>query len=586
MAIVPMKRMTFLTLAREGLAFMRLLQQLRIIHPERLVHADEREELEGLKHVINMQHAALLELAAIDAPMAQPGESHDAPAFEELVEWLAEARRLKERIAALDRTIEHARPWGDFDPEEIDVLEAFGIFVQLWSMDEKLFDKLTFPDGAVVHVVRRGIKALFATVSRGERISIRTAEAVQLQRPRLSSLEEERCAAGLQREAFMNKIGMAKAHMAGLKLEHEAVKREYDFQKALGETFGDDSVMAAAGWIPAHEVQMVREAVAQFAAPVVVKERGPLEDEQPPVLTRNPWIVRAFEPMLHLLGVPKYRGLDPALFFAPFMMLFFGVCMGDAGYGLAMVVAALLLRRFLAGKKTEAMVAANIALLFGIATIICGLVTGSIFGVAPGGRDWILLDVSHEFGDPMLLFKISIGLGILHLTIAFLMAAFSQASLGAKVAKLGSIAILWSGVLFVLKVQFWWALLAAGVAAVLTLSSSSSNIAKRLGLGLWNVYGHTSLLGDVMSYSRLFGLGIATGAIASVVNMLAGRVGEAVDLPVLGTLIVIVVLIVGHTFNLIMSTISSVIHPARLHAVEAMPKCVELTGTPYRPLAS
>ena len=134
----------------------------------------------------------------------------------------------------------------------------------------------------------------------------------------------------------------------------------------------------------------------------------------------------------------------------------------------------------------------------------------------------------------------------------------------------------------VIKGPLWWVVFGIGLIIILLLSADEKNIFKRVGIGLWNVYGLTGLLGDVMSYARLFGLGVASGAIASVVNMLAGDVRDAV--PVAGYFLAVIVLLFGHAFNFSMGIIGALVHSARLHAVEAFPKCVQLTGTPYKPL--
>jgi len=164
-----------------------------------------------------------------------------------------------------------------------------------------------------------------------------------------------------------------------------------------------------------------------------------------------------------------------------------------------------------------------------------------------------------------------------------MMSTFNTRSMSVRISKIGTTCILWGGALAVLKIDYWWILIAIGLAMILLFSSDSKNPFKRVGLGIWSIYGLTGLLGDVMSYARLFGLGVATAAIASIVNMLAGDVRAAV--PGFGIALAILVLLVGHAFNFTMGIIGALVHPARLHAVEAFPKCVELTGTPYKPLS-
>ena len=116
----------------------------------------------------------------------------------------------------------------------------------------------------------------------------------------------------------------------------------------------------------------------------------------------------------------------------------------------------------------------------------------------------------------------------------------------------------------------------------LLFSSNNRNWGVRLGFGLWNIYGLTGLIGDLLSYARLFGLGIATSAIASVMNQLAAMVLEAAG-PIVGIPLAVLVMILGHTFNLVLSILGSTIHSARLHFVEAFKSFFEGGGVEYKP---
>ena len=124
--------------------------------------------------------------------------------------------------------------------------------------------------------------------------------------------------------------------------------------------------------------------------------------------------------------------------------------------------------------------------------------------------------------------------------------------------------------------------LAAGFLLTLLFASDHRNWGVRIALGLWNVYGLTGLIGDLLSYARLFGLGIATGAIAAVMNQLAGMVVAAAG-PYLGTALGIMVILLGHTFNLLLGILGSTVHSARLHFVEAFKSFFEGGGTDYKP---
>jgi len=379
----------------------------------------------------------------------------------------------------------------------------------------------------------------------------------------------------------------AAAHLPTFKERLGEAERELAFQKTLAEGYSDADLFGVQGWVPEDRTDQVEKALKKSGHALAIHLRDPDDEETPPVLTRNGWLARSLEPLLKVLGLPDYRGLDPSLFFAPCMLLFFGICLSDAGYGIIFYAVATWARRKYGAKNPQIVPPMLICQLFGIATAVWGLLTGGIFGIKFTNTDWVLIDV---MSNPMTLFYISVACGVVHLTIAYVLAMVVSEGLQSRLENLGKIAVLWGAVLAILITKdvlnmsgvLWKGILGFGMALILFWSSSDKNPLKRIGLGVWNIYGLSGLLGDVMSYARLFGLGIATGAIASVVNDLAFQAGGAV--PGVGIVITALIMLVGHGFNFAMGIIGAVVHPARLHAVEAFPKFVMLTGTPYTPL--
>jgi V/A-type H+-transporting ATPase subunit I len=197
----------------------------------------------------------------------------------------------------------------------------------------------------------------------------------------------------------------------------------------------------------------------------------------------------------------------------------------------------------------------------------------------------------------MLFFYIALGMGVLHLSFSYLMGMLQAGSWTQRLPKLGLICVLWGGVLLVARnIWFsapaealnqpltWGGFGAVGLGLLLTLffSSDHKHWGIRLGLGLWSIYGLTGLIGDLLSYARLFGLGIATSAIASVMNQLAGMVLAGAG-PVLGIPLAVIIMILGHTFNLALGILGSTVHSARLHFVEAFKSFFEGGGVEYKP---
>jgi len=324
------------------------------------------------------------------------------------------------------------------------------------------------------------------------------------------------------------------------------------------------------------------------------RSRDPLPEEEPPVLLKNNWFIRRIEPLLKLYGSPKYRDLDPSYFFAPFMVLFFGICLSDAGYGVVLYLVAHAIGRKWSGKVEGLPLVIKLCKAFAVAAVIMGIITGSVFGYNFEDRRWILLDVSVGTGNPMLYFYLALGLGVIHLTLSYLLGMAQAADRYVRLQKLGLIFVLWGGVTLIVRTIWFPApsemwifyggigFLALGLVLTLLFATRNPNWFIRLGIGLWNVYGLTGLVGDLLSYARLFGLGIATGAIASVMNQLAMMVINATG-PVIGVPFAVIIIILGHTFNLALSILGSTIHSARLHFVEAFKSCFEGGGIEYKP---
>ncbi|MBN2320727.1 MAG: hypothetical protein JXR49_16725, partial [Acidobacteria bacterium] len=295
----------------------------------------------------------------------------------------------------------------------------------------------------------------------------------------------------------------------------------------------------------------------------------------------------------------KYREIDPSFYFAPFMVLFFGICLGDAGYGLLFLAIAYFAGRKWGKDKPGLMQVVKLCEFFSIASIMFGIITGTIFGISFAERSWILLDidVNAETGNPMSLLYIALGIGFVHLSLAYILGIREAEKFHEKMEKLGTLFVLWGGVSLVargiwfgkatsvLNIPLLYAgigFAVAGLLLTLLFPNDSKNWFARLGVGLWNIYGLTGLIGDFLSYARLFGLGLATAAIGSVMNLLAGMVYSGAG-PIIGGIFAVLILIVGHGFNFALSLLGSTVHSARLHFVETFPSFYEGGGVEYKP---
>ena len=578
-----MKHFVVVGIVGDEEAVTRKVQGLGVLHPEPVKPSGDEPSLAEAERVFKELETVVSGLTGRSAGPA----TGDAPATQQVLGFLDDERAAEDQVKSMTRLLGEWERWGDFSPVDVEDLAARDVHLKLWSGDRKAFAGLQVPDNVCVEVVDRDKEVLFVTIAAGEEVVLEGFEEVGLPARDLRAVRVEIGGMEDKLKSAQAALDETAAWLPAFKERLEEAGSELAFQQTLAEGYSDQDLFGIQGWVPDEDTGRVEKALKEMDEPLAVHLRDGSEDEDPPVLTRNGWLARSLQPLLGILGVPEYKGLDPALFFAPCMLLFFGICLSDAGYGVILFAVATWARRKYGAKTPQIVAPMLICQLFGIVTTIWGLLTGGIFGIKFVNTGWILIDLTS---DPLTLFYISVACGLVHLTIAYVLAMIAGADLNIKLENLGKIAVLWGAVLGVLISKdvlqlgslVWQGLMGFGVLLVLLWSSPSKNPLARVGLGLWNVYGLSSLLGDVMSYARLFGLGIATGAIAAVVNQLAFDAGAAV--PVVGIVITILIMIVGHGFNFAMGIIGAVVHPARLHAVEAFPKFVALTGTPYTPL--
>lgn len=600
MAIAKMMRIFLVGASAHRDETMRFLQNAGVIHPEPVVPLAGDHEKQASAASLRLRRLGQIEQAVGRYRNLKGGVRADC-ADEELAESaegiLNNLQESRNRRQALERQQEDLIPWGNFDPDRLRLLEQEGVYVRRWRMERKKATELTVPENALAEVVCETQGLLFFTISMGSPVDM--AGATPLPMP-------EKCLTDVQKEIgrISEEEKNLEASLAGIASRAEALKaqvkealNEARYRETVGTLHAEEHLFGLQGWVPAGRAEELLGQVKAQPFPLRIEIREPLPDEEPPVLLLNNWFIRRIEPLLKLYGTPNYRELDPSYFFAPFMILFFGMCLSDAGYGLIFLLLSLWLEKKLGPKVEGISLVMKLCQAFAIATIVVGLLTGSIFGYNFENRQWILIDVAVGVGNPMIFFYIALGLGVLQLSIAYILGALQSPTWQSGLQKLGLMAVLWGGVLMIVR-NVWFAapeaalnpilysggigFLAAGVLITLLFSSDHRRWGVRLGLGLWSVYGLTSLIGDLLSYARLFGLGIATSAIAAVMNQLAGMIYAAAG-PFLGSFFGLLVIMLGHTFNLLLSLLGSTVHSARLHFVEAFKNFYQGGGTEYQP---
>ncbi len=497
-----------------------------------------------------------------------------------------QAAALRAEIARLQKTADELRPWGDFSVERLHALSARGIVIRFFSAIRSSYDKQIAEWSEQYNVTPINLSegtAYFVVVAEpGQEVSL---DAQELKAPAMDYREaEEQIAAAEKELRGLNAEFSRVAATEELLADHGARLRE-QLQgvrvKATAQPAADGILVVMEGWAEKATSDRVDALLEEYPNVIYLKS-DPTPEDVTPVKLRNNRFARVFEFVGDMYARPKYGTMDLTPFFAPFYMLFFGICLNDAGYGLVLLLLGLWM---LAKNKQPGMMrqAAWFATLCAASTILFGLFSGSFFGMSMSR--WF--PSIHFFDFQGQFFSWALAIGVLQILFGMLlrviMITFSvgfRYALGVfgwfVVVLAAALAVglpmldpAWVIPFFTSSSPAFYAALGVGAVLMLFFNSPGKNPFVNVGLGLWDTYNNlTGILSDVLSYIRLFAIGLSGGILATVFNDLAnGFVPDGANI-VVRLLIMIPILLVGHGINIFMSVISSFVHPMRLTFVE------------------
>jgi V/A-type H+-transporting ATPase subunit I len=371
---------------------------------------------------------------------------------------------------------------------------------------------------------------------------------------------------------------------------------DYNMKNVLIQTEheADDTLCFIEGWTTAEAAPAMEAALDKqgyFYQALEIKE-----GDSVPIKLKNNAYTRLFEPITKLYSLPNYWEIDSTPLVAPFFMLFFGLCFGDGGYGLLVLLTASLLKlKIKKGASLRPIL--SLAQWLGVMTIVVGTLTGTFFGVA-----FVDLPAFHAMKDYFLsqdnLMTLSIVVGLVHIIYGKSVAAYKtklQRGFKYSIAPWGWVFAITAGLLAfglpLLKVHlsqiFVYVCYGIAILAILPAifyNSPGKNPFMNFGVWLWNTYNTASgLLGDTLSYIRLFAIGLTGGILGGVFNMLGINMTEGLPW-VVRIPLMLIILLAGHGINIALCTISSLVHPMRLIFVEYFKNSAfEGGGKPYMP---
>ena len=600
--IEKMKKFTFLVTDKEYEGFISSLRQQGVVHVQQLQQGASSQELQ---QALDLESRYVAALRVLDSAAKTYQVAPHAPALGQASDSLEVLTRI-ENIQAEEQTLMHERdaiekdirvlePWGNFDMKALQRLaQASGLTVGFFRCSSKFFRQEWADHYFAIPVNEMSKSTYFLTFSE-EKPDI---EAEQIFLPQ-ESLQEKRA----QLDSVLQKLDLIHGELLYIEKQLRSVLLDGQSQTRdsiqlervhlSDERVAGDSLRLLVGWVRADRTEELTTVLD--ADHIFYEMEDPAFEDDVPVQITNGRFTSLFEPILRMYSLPNYHDLDPSVYFAPFFMLFFGLCLGDGGYGLLVLFGGLAVAKFCKGDVCNY---GRLMAWLGMMTVICGLLMGTFFGIDLSQQDWAFLapvkpyflndnGVGPIFGySPMMVLSVIIGL--IQVVLGMILKGCKAVKNYGFAYGIGTFcwvaAIILAVILYGLPacgvqlpqvVQYiLMALIGISALGIFFYNSPGSYRRPLLGLlgniggGVWATYGMaTGLLGDLLSYIRLFALGLTGGVLGGVFNSLA--IDMTSSLPVMVRWIpMILILLAGHGITFALSMISAFVHPMRLTFVE------------------
>ena len=515
---------------------------------------------------------------------------------------------LSSEISSARSEIRIRKPWGEFDKTELAGLQTLGYKLHYYCVPAKRFDPEWKTQFALQEISSDDRKIWFVTVSApGEEYHFPIQETAA---PAGPVSEAEAHLKELENEVISVKGRILKAASSVPKLEKEyackSASLDLYLAQAATQNAAEDRISILTGFAPTEDEAKLKEAFDKMDV-YYIAESAAAEDN-PPIKLKNNKFSKLFEVLTGMYGMPVYNEFDPTPVLAVFFLLFFGICMGDGGYGLILILFGIGVTKKWINIDMFKNLGPLITVL-GAGTFLVGMVLGTAFGMDLYTASWypdalkkfMITDHNFDLGFPVQMI-LALGIGVFHICLAMVTKAVlytKRFGFKATVSIWGWLVLILGGITIAAGAMtslmpaaaVKWAVIAVGAVSALGIfifNTPGRNPLVNIGSGLWDTYNMvTGLLGDVLSYIRLYALGLAGGMLGNAFNILGSMVlGTPADatwqwLPFL------IIILLGHTLNILMSCLGAFVHPLRLTFVEYFKNSgYEGKGLFYRPLKS
>ena len=583
--ITPMTKLTMLIYHRDYNQFLNELREHGVVHvhakKQTLQDENMKAKMAEMKHVSNTIKLLEKDNKSTSQQDNKSIDLNNAELLAFIDSKFAEIDSIQQQIASLQKDDNAYNVWGNFPEEDIKKIKSNNWDLRFFSVPNSKYDEKWEQEfNAFLINEISGFKYFTTLTAKGKEVNI---DAEKYHFPSMSKSEIT-----AQIEELKNKVEEIRQYLSEVSADaiaklndyKIAVKDDADFYKVseAASKLADDKIMMLEGWVP---TEIEKDTISWLSEREIYFEATEPEKnvDNPPIKLKNRRFARLFEMIGNMYSIPTYWELDMTPFFAPFFVMFFGFCMGDLGYGalICIITLALILSKKLKGMSDILW----LGFFLGFGTVIMGTISGTFFGVPLLEVEGIpivdkLKGIMFQPDGIYSAFYVSLIIGVFQILFGMCLKIINQIKLfgfGAAVSTIGWVILLLGGIVTFLidgiGIPFYACMGVGAVLIYLLNGPLNSFVAplKNIGSGLWDTYNMaTGLLGDVLSYIRLFALGLSGSILGLVFNDLAMNMKP--DIPVLGTIVMLLILVFGHTMNIALSALSAFVHPMRLTFVE------------------
>ncbi|MEM9858254.1 MAG: V-type ATPase 116kDa subunit family protein [Bacteroidota bacterium] len=520
----------------------------------------------------------------------------------EILTLKLEKESLQQEIELLNKHHQKLIPWGDFDPEKLKKLEKAGLKIILYAADRKAFRDYHFKDILTEVIYEGSDRTYFAVLSASQAVSI-PFERVELPALRISDIAHKKDKLQTVADEITTSISNHLPLIPALKKELLTIENEWKLLLAKGSytRYASGKVLHISGWFPANVEDKLTHYLEQEKISYLVSD--PTSTDKVPVLLKNHKYPKLFETITKVFQLPNYYEMDLTPFIAVFYPILFAYCLGDAGYGIILLFVAII-GWFTFLKSSRSM--AVLGVILGLFTTILGVVkSGSLFGqpITTDESNPLFQFLAQYIFIPddndvvFNAFNVALMIGVVQILTGIIISIINKIkyhgfiqSLSQQGKLLMVISLIW---LFLADMQgveplqpfeaLRKVLLALGVILVLFFHDLKQPVLSRTASGILPLFFIlTGILGDVLSYVRLFALGVASSVLGLVVNQIGANIMEGAWW---GIVLGVVFMLIGHSLNFALATLGAFVHPLRLTFVEFYNNAnFEGGGVAYSPL--